>query len=187
MASQQPALPTRDDGAPPRPRTTAADPGAAHPGAAHPAPGEAGGGAAPAAGTGTDLAEPDHSWFVGATRETPLPWTQRTTARERRPSALRLPAPGDPAPDTARMLGVCAWAALLCVVGLAVAGRAMVALLAGSPPGWYEPTVIGAGVSGIGLTAAAFLAVHHRRLPWVLLTAATIPLAVGLTSTAIAL
>jgi hypothetical protein len=105
----------------------------------------------------------------------------------RRPGrGLRLPAPDDPPPATARMLGVCTWAALLVVVGLAVAGRAMVALLAGDAPRWYEPTVVTGGLAGIGLAATAFLCMHSARLPWALLTGATVPLAVNLVGTAVA-
>jgi hypothetical protein len=131
--------------------------------------------------------EPGSSVWWDATTELPLPWEARTAVRQRRPAGLRLPAPDDPAPATGRLLGVCAWAALLAVVGLAVAARALVALLAGGAPGWYEPTILAGGVAGIALTTAAFLAVHDRRLPWLLLAGATVPLAVNLASTAVAL
>lgn len=124
-------------------------------------------------------------WWAGA-REAPLPWAARATVRRQRLGTFRLPAPDDPPPAAAAMLGVCAWAALLAVLGLAVAGRAVVAMLAANAPGWYEPTVLTCGVVGIGLTAAAFLAVHQPRLPWGLLTGASVPLAVNLISTAAA-
>ena len=131
--------------------------------------------------------DPASSVWSDRTVPLPVPWEARATVRQRRPVGLRLPAPDDPPPATGRMLGVCAWAALLGVVGLAVAARALVAVLAGTAPGWYEPTVLALGVVGIGLTAAAFLAVHHRGLPWLLLAAATVPLAVNLGCTAAAL
>jgi hypothetical protein len=100
---------------------------------------------------------------------------------------FRLPASHDPAPQPARMLGVCAWATALGVVGVGVALRALVALLAGQTPGWFEPTITIAGLLGIGLTAAAFAAVHRRRLPWALLGAATLMLGVTLVANLAAL
>jgi hypothetical protein len=45
---------------------------------------------------------------------------------------------------------------------------------------WFEPTITTAGLVGIGLTAAAFAAVHRRRLPWAMLGAATVMLGVTL-------
>jgi hypothetical protein len=133
-----------------------------------------------------DHPDPGWAWW-DTTRETPLPWEARARMRQRRAAGLRLPAPDDPAPATGRMLGVCAWAALLGLVGLAVAGRALVAVLAGQAPTWYEPTVLLGCVLGIALTAAAYLTVHHAWLPWALLAAATVPLVVNLASTAVAL
>ena len=55
-----------------------------------------------------------------------------------------------------------------------------------SRPGVMVASAVMLGL-GIGLTTAAFLAVHDRRLPWLLLPAATGPLAVNLASTAVAL
>jgi len=101
--------------------------------------------------------------------------------------ALRLPGPYDPAPDSRRMVGICAWAAVLGVIGTAIALRALAALITAAPPGWYEPTVVAVGVLGMALTAAAYLAVHHTWLPWALLGAATVPLAANLTATIVAL
>jgi hypothetical protein len=98
-------------------------------------------------------------------------------------TVLRLPGPDDPAPDHRTMAGICVWAAALGLFGLAIGGRAFTALLAGGTPGWYEPTVIVVGVAGMALTAAAYLAVHHRRLPWALLSAATVPLGANLAAT----
>jgi hypothetical protein len=133
-----------------------------------------------------DASEPGWAWWAG-TQEIPLPWELRNAVRQRRPGGLRLPAPDDPAPDTGRMLGVCCWAALLGIIGVAVAGRAMIAMLAGRAPHWYEHTMLGCGLVGIVLTATAFLAVHRPSLPWLLLTSATVPLLVSIASTMIAL
>jgi hypothetical protein len=100
---------------------------------------------------------------------------------------LRMPGRHDPAPDPRRMATVCAWAAALGVIGLAVAGRAMVALMAGGSPDWYEPTVVAVGVAGMALTATAYLAVHRTRLPFALLGAATVPLGANMLVTVLAL
>jgi hypothetical protein len=93
----------------------------------------------------------------------------------------------DRQPRLRQMFGVCAWAALLGVAGLAVGIRGLVATLMKAVPGWYEPAMIGVGVLGIGLTVGAFATVYRRRLPYLLLTAATFVLgyAVLLTVTAL--
>jgi hypothetical protein len=98
--------------------------------------------------------------------------------------SFRLPAHQDPEPDPGRLVGLCSWAAALGLLGLPVAGRAWVAFHTEAVPGWFEPLVVTMGVVGITLTAAAFLAIHRRHLPWLLLTAATATL---ITTAAIAL
>jgi hypothetical protein len=75
------------------------------------------------------------------------------------------------------VIGMCAWAAVLGLVGLVVAARALWAIMSGLAPGWFEPAAIGAGLVGIGLTVAGFTAIHRRYLPWALLTAASAALA----------
>lgn len=92
---------------------------------------------------------------------------------------LRLPDRETQAPHPVRLAGICAWAALLGLAGLLVAARVAVAIIAGTSPGWYEPAVVAVGVLGIALTACAFAAVHRPRVPWLLLTAATLPLMAG--------
>lgn len=93
------------------------------------------------------------------------------------PGSLRAHRSADPAPDPQRVIGMCAWAAVLGLVGLVVAARALWAIMSGLAPGWFEPTAIGAGLVGIGLTVAGFTAIHRRYLPWALLTAASAALA----------
>lgn len=132
-----------------------------------------------------DRADESPAWWSGARGLAPLPWEERATARLLRPG-FRLPATDDPAPDPRTMLGVCAWAATLAVIGLAVAARAVVPILAGDTPPWYPPTIVIGGLAGILLTSAAFLTIRRTRLPWILLGAATVPLVVALTSTALA-
>lgn len=74
------------------------------------------------------------------------------------------------------MVGMSAWAAALGLSGLAVGAHAMAAIVTGSAPGWFEPVVVPTGLLGITLTAAAFLAVHRRLLPWLLLGAGAVAL-----------
>jgi hypothetical protein len=62
-----------------------------------------------------------------------------------------------------------------------------VAIIMGSAPGWFEPVVVTVGLAGIALTSAAFAAIHRQRVPWRLLTAATVTLLANLTLALIAL
>ncbi|MEV0396191.1 hypothetical protein [Polymorphospora rubra] len=102
-------------------------------------------------------------------------------------SLFRLPGAGDPAPDGRRMVGLCAWATALGLVGMAVALRGLYAILSGTDPVWYEPTLIVGGLAGITLTVGGFLSIQRRRLPWLMLGGATVPLLLNLVLTVIAL
>lgn len=117
-------------------------------------------------------------------RRSPVPVVRprpRTGPLTTRLSAwLRVPSRYDPAPAAHRLVGLAAWAALLGVIGLAVALRALLAVVTGVAPGWFKPAVLAIGVLGIALTVAGFMAVHQRHLPWVLLGAASATLAVNL-------
>ena len=77
----------------------------------------------------------------------------------------------DPIGASDRMLGLCGWATVL----------------GGTAPGWYQPTLAGVGLAGIGLTVAAFVVVRRDRLPWLLLGLATVPLLVNVGLTLAAL
>lgn len=77
------------------------------------------------------------------------------------------------------MLGLCVWATILGLVGSGSALRGVLAILAGTAPGWYQPTLAAVGITGIGLTVAAFVVVRRNRLPWLLLGLATVPLLVN--------
>jgi hypothetical protein len=83
----------------------------------------------------------------------------------------------DRQPRLRQMFGVCIWAAVLGVLGLAIGIRGFIAILMKATPGWYEPAMIGVGIVGIGLTVGAFATVYRRRLPYLLLTGATLVLA----------
>jgi hypothetical protein len=93
------------------------------------------------------------------------------------PGSLRLHGSPDPAPQPQRVIGMCAWAAVLGLLGLVVAARALWAIMTGLAPGWFEPAAIGSGLAGIGLTVAGFTAIHRRYLPWAMLAAASAALA----------
>jgi hypothetical protein len=113
----------------------------------------------------------------GEAAEAPLTWARDSGVM---PTVSRTPR-------LRQMLGVCGWAALLGAVGLVVGVRGFIADLMSTTPGWYEPVMIGAGAIGIGLTVGAFATVHRRRMPYILLSAATVTLAYAtlLTVTAI--
>jgi hypothetical protein len=89
---------------------------------------------------------------------------------------FRIPGSDDPAPPTTKLVAMCAWATGLGLVGLLVATRALLAMWRGNPPNWYEPSFIAVGLLGIGLTVGAFMSIQRRRLPWIMLALATLPL-----------
>lgn len=95
-------------------------------------------------------------------------------------TSLRLPGRYDPAPRPLRIVGMCVWAALLAVIGLALAVRIVVTELTRPTPVWFQPTVICPGLLGIALTVAAFMAIHQRYLPWGLLAASSATLTVNM-------
>jgi len=80
-------------------------------------------------------------------------------------------------PRLRQMLGVCGWAAVLGLIGLVVGIRGFYADLMDATPSWYEPMMIGVGLTGIALTVGAFVSVQRRRTPYILLSAATVVLA----------
>ncbi|GAA1893164.1 hypothetical protein [Asanoa iriomotensis] len=92
-----------------------------------------------------------------------------------------------PTPDNSHMLGICAWGTALALAGVGVGIRGLAAIIGGSAPGWYKPALIGVGVIGVLLTVGAFVTIQRRYLPWLLLAFATLPLAVTIALTIIAL
>jgi hypothetical protein len=94
---------------------------------------------------------------------------------------FRFPSADDPRPRTRRLFGMSLYASVLGLLGVAVAVRGLMAILAGSAPGWYEPALAGTGLLCVALVVAAFLSIHRWILPWLLLLSAALPLAATIT------
>ena len=103
-----------------------------------------------------------------------------------RDSSVDLPVVERRQPRLRQLMGVCGWAALLGVVGLVVGIRGFIGDLVGAAPDWYEPAMIAVGLIGIGLTVGAFITVQRRRMPYALLSGATVALVYAMTLTATA-
>ncbi|MDT5028586.1 MAG: hypothetical protein QOE61_5012 [Micromonosporaceae bacterium] len=101
----------------------------------------------------------------------PMSWTSSVAAAD--PAST----PGSsPEPRLRQLMGVCGWAAVLGGVGLVIGIRGLIGVVAGHPPGWFEPGMIVVGFVGISLTVGAFLTVHRNRTPWALLGASSLAL-----------
>jgi hypothetical protein len=85
---------------------------------------------------------------------------------------FRLPRPDDPAPTSARIAGICGWAAGLGITGMIAGLIAVVPMIAGADS-WYFPTMLAIGLGGLLCTIGALASVHRHRLPWVMLSAAS--------------
>jgi hypothetical protein len=93
-----------------------------------------------------------------------------------RETFFRFPAPDDPNPGTVRLLVMSLYAALLGLVGVGVGARGLVSSIGGGVPGWYVPLLAFAGMLSVLLSVGAYLSIHRRVLPWLLLLAAAAPL-----------
>ena len=93
-----------------------------------------------------------------------------------RETLFRFPGPDDPAPGTWRLLAMSTYAAILGFAAIVVGLRAMVTLLQGAP-GWYIPVLALPALAGVALAVGSFLSIHRPALPWLLLLAASVPLA----------
>ncbi|MFC0527916.1 hypothetical protein [Phytohabitans kaempferiae] len=127
--------------------------------------------------TQADETSPERSFVEGLglrIQREPRPEPRATPSGMGR--VFRIPTSDDPSPPTTKLVAMCAWATGLGLVGLLVATRALLAMWRGNPPSWYEPWFIAVGLVGIGLTVGAFMSIQRRRLPWVMLALATIPL-----------
>ena len=94
-----------------------------------------------------------------------------------RETLFRFPAADDPAPTPARLLLMSLYAAALGLAGVGVGVRAMVTIFGGTAF-WYVPTLSLFGLASVALVVGSFLSIHRPVLPWLLLTAATVPLAI---------
>jgi hypothetical protein len=83
------------------------------------------------------------------------------------------------------LMGLCAWAAAVTLLGLAVGIWVMIRLMSFGIPGWYEPVIVLTGLAGIGLEIAAFVNMDKGNLPWALMGGSTLVLflSIGLTAT----
>ena len=90
---------------------------------------------------------------------------------------FRFPAPDDPAPGTLRLLTMSLYAAALGLTAVGVGVLAMFTVLGGAAF-WYVPVLAFFGLASVALTVGSFLSIHRPVLPWLLLLAATAPLAI---------
>jgi hypothetical protein len=89
---------------------------------------------------------------------------------------FRFPAADDPAPATARLLGMSVYAAALGLTGLGVGARGLFTAIGGAPF-WFMPALALLGLTSVAAAVGAFLSIHRPVLPWLLLLAASAPMA----------
>lgn len=82
------------------------------------------------------------------------------------------------------LVGLCAWAAAVTLLGIAVGLWVMIRLMSYGTPGWYEPVIVLTGLAGVGLEIAAFVNVGKGTLPWALMGGSTFVLFVSIGITA---
>ena len=88
---------------------------------------------------------------------------------------FRFPSADDPAPGTGRVLFTAVYAAALGLAGLGVGVRGLVSV-GGGLPVWHLALLVVLGMVSVALTVGGFLSIHRRRLPFLLLGAAALPL-----------
>ena len=88
---------------------------------------------------------------------------------------FRFPAPDDPAPATSRLLGMSVYAAALGMAGVGVGARGLFTALGGSAF-WFMPILALLSLLSVGSAVGAFLSIHRRTLPWMLLLGASVPM-----------
>jgi hypothetical protein len=89
-----------------------------------------------------------------------------------RPETKQPPAPG-------RLVGLCAWAAVIGIIGLVLAIRSALAILSGAPA-WFAPIAAIVGLLGFTSTLGAFVTARWRIAPWALLGLASATIVVAL-------
>ncbi|GAA0449554.1 hypothetical protein Aca07nite_43020 [Actinoplanes capillaceus] len=92
------------------------------------------------------------------------------------PAVFRFPTPDDPPPGAARVLAIALYGTVLGVCGVGVGLYAVIAVFGGAPA-WYLPALAALTMLSVAPVVAAFLSIHRRFLPWVLLLAAAPPMA----------
>jgi hypothetical protein len=90
---------------------------------------------------------------------------------------FRFPAADDPAPGARRLLVMSVYASLLGLGGVGIGIRGLVSQIGGGVPEWYVPALAVLGMVSVALSVGAFLSIHRRVLPWLLLLGAAAPLA----------
>jgi len=82
------------------------------------------------------------------------------------------------------LMGLCAWAAAVTVLGIAIALWVMIRLMTSGTPGWYEPVIVSTGLAGVALEIAAFVNLDKGNLPWYLMGGSTLVLflSIGITT-----
>jgi len=150
------------------------------PGSRYPEPSGSGAGLrTPGLAPGVTLAPPTVPPQAIAVDDVPVESTDSWLATHTIAPAIRVPRP-DQGPRLRHIAAACGWAALLGVIGLAIAIRGFVGVQVGDGASWYEPAILTTGTLGIGATVAAFLTVSRRRVPWILLGLASVALVVGM-------
>jgi hypothetical protein len=89
---------------------------------------------------------------------------------------FRFPGVDDPAPGTRRLLAMSIYASFLGLAGVGVGIRGLVSQIGGGVPGWYVPVLAFLGMVSVAFSVGAFLSIHRRVLPWLLLLGAAVPL-----------
>ena len=150
------------------------------PGTRYPEPSGSGAGLrTPGLAPGVTLAPPAVPAQAIVVDDAPVESTDSWLATHTIAPAIRVPRP-DQGPRLRHIAAACGWAALLGVIGLAIAIRGFVGVQVGDGASWYEPAILTTGTMGIGATVAAFLTVSRRRVPWILLGLASVALVVGM-------
>lgn len=129
----------------------------------------------------TEVDEPRRARRIPAQEVVPFGWVSTPAEPPQignNAALFRFPAADDPTPGTRRLLGMSSYAALLGLAGAGVGVRGLLSQLSGGLPGWYVPVLALLGMASVALSVGAFLSIHRRVLPWVLLLAAGVPLAV---------
>ena len=110
----------------------------------------------------------------------PFGWEDDPSSADHRDDGdtlFRFPAADDPAPTTRRVLAMSLYASALGLAGVGLGVRGFVSVLSGTAPGFYVPVLALVGLIGVALVVGAFLSIHRRTLPFLLLVAAAVPLA----------